>query len=581
MRNSAICIIILALATALYYPAIGHPFVDYDDGLYVTVNPHIRAGITSSTVHWAFVATETGNWHPLTWMSHALDAEFFGLEPPGHHFTSVAIHALNSAILFLIAFYATKREGPSLVLALLFALHPMNVESVAWIAELKNVLSTLFFLLAVAAYGWYVRKPQWIRYLAVVIFFACSLMSKPMLVTFPFILLLLDYWPLQRFDGTNTPALTLEKFPLFLLSGVSCLITLHAQLLGHAFRSTSAHLPMALRVSNAILSYALYLWKTVWPVRLAVFYPHPGSSISPGRVAFAGFVLAAITGVCFVLRRRKYLVTGWLWFLGTLVPVIGIVQVGDQGMADRYGYIPLIGLFLIITWSAADFFDSKQTPAPVRATLATAVLLALSITTFRQIGYWSSTTELWSHTLAVTTNNPFAHRHLGWAFMTAGQNDEALSHFREAVAISPTDAANYINLGLCLQQSYQPRAALEQYQEAVSLSSDPQELAAAYTNAGAIYDGAGDYPDAYESYSRAVRLDPELFNAYLNRGLVLEREGNVEAAVTDFQRSVEVQPTVRGYLELGRALHLLNRSREAEVAEEKAGQLQSASDVGR
>jgi tetratricopeptide (TPR) repeat protein len=297
------------------------------------------------------------------------------------------------------------------------------------------------------------------------------------------------------------------------------------------------------------------------------------------RVAAAGFVLVAVTGLCLAFRQRKYLLTGWLWFLGTLVPVIGIVQVGDQGMADRYGYIPLIGLFLMITWAAAELFDSLKVPRFASATLAAAVLVALSVVAHRQIGYWSSAMDLWSHTLAVTTKNSFAHRHLGWALMVNGQNEKALSHFREAVMISPTEAANYINLGLCLQQSRQPGAALEQYQRAAGLTSDPRELAVAYTNAGAIYDVVGDYPDAHESYNRAVQANPKFFSAYLNRGLLFEREGNVDAAITDFQRSVELQPTARGYQELGRALHFLNRTSEAEASYENARKIQAASAV--
>jgi len=591
---------------------IGYPFVDYDDNNYVTENLHIRDGLTWSAVTWAFASTEHSNWHPLTWMSHALDCEVFGLQPYGHHLISVVLHALNAMLLFLLIFYATKREGPSLMLALLFAVHPINVESVAWVAERKNVLSTLFFLLTLGAYGWYARKPNLSRYLSVVIFFACGLMSKPMLVTLPFVLLLLDYWPLERIERNRAfSKLLIEKLPLFALSAIISVITFKAQQAGHALHA-AMQFPFAVRLEDAIVAYVRYVGKALWPSHLAAFYPHPGVSVSLWTVAASSLVLAIITGLTVVFRSRKYLLMGWLWFLGTLVPVIGLVQVGDQGMADRYAYVPLIGVFLMFTWAAADFFQSQRTSQTVSAALSFGMLLALLLTTNRQIGYWSSDTKLWAHTLAVTTRNAFAHRHVGMALMLSDDTDDALWHFREAVAISPADPMNYVDLGLCLQKSHQFDAAVEQYKRAISVTANAEELAVAYTNLGSVYEQAGNYPvaveqykkaidltgdqeqlatdytnlgsaydqggkypEAYESYNHALQLNPKLFNAYFDRGLVLEREGKIEEAVTDYQHSIELRPTARGYLELSRALQRLNRISEAQTSYEKARELAS------
>jgi Flp pilus assembly protein TadD len=333
-----------------------------------------------------------------------------------------------------------------------------------------------------------------------------------------------------------------------------------------------AKFPLAVRLENAIVAYALYLWKTVWPAKLAVFYPHPGASVSGWSVAASMLVLVAITGIAVGLRSRKYILTGWLWFLGTLVPVIGFVQVGDQAMADRYAYVSLIGVFLMITWAAADFLQARRTPWPLSAAVSIGVLLALSATTHRQIRYWSSDTKLWSHTLAVTTRNSFAHRHVGWALFAANDTADALAQFREAIAINPNDPKNYVNLGLCLEAENQFDAAIEAYKKAVSLTSDAVVLATVYTDLGAAYAQVGKYPEAYESYNRALQLNP-LFNAYFNRGLLFEKDGKIEEAIADYQHSAELRPTARAYLQLGRALQELNRSAEAHAAYEKARRL--------
>ena len=575
LRNLAACLLIIAVVACLYRPVLKYSFTNYDDDYYVSDNTHIRGGFAWKTVSWAFTSIENANWHPLTWISHALDVQFFGLEPSGHHFTSLVLHALNSATLFLLGFYATGRRGPSLLLALLFAVHPINVESVAWIAERKNVLSTFFFLLTLGAYGWYARKPGWKLYMLVTVLFVCGLMSKPMLVTLPFVLLLLDYWPLERANaGFST--LIIEKIPLFALSIASSVITFIAQRAGQAFHPAT-QFPLSIRLENAIAAYALYLWKAAWPSHLAVFYPHPGTGISWWTLAASALALAAITGLVFSFRCRKYLTIGWLWFLGTLVPVIGIVQVGDQAMADRYAYVPFIGLFLMATWAGADLFRSLETSPIIGGATAVAVLLLLALTSIRQIECWSSNQELWLHALDVTPNNALAHTKVGWDLLASNDAERALPHLRRAVEISPFEAKNRVNLGICLDRLRQPYAAIAEYTKAIALTTDPEQLAASYTDLGAAYGEIGNFADAYESYDRSLRLNPEQFNVYLNRGLALEKQGRIEEAVADYERSVQIQPSTQAYLELNRVLLRLNRTAEAESFYEKAHQLASVS----
>ena len=485
---------------ALYNPVNRHPFVNYDDDRYVTENPHIHNGVTWDTITWALSAMEQGNWHPLTWLSHALDYQMFHQNATGHHFTSLLIHAANAVLLFLLLMYATRRVGPSLLVAALFALHPINVESVAWVAERKNVLSTFFFLVALIAYCWYARKPDWRRYLTFAGLFVLGLMSKPMVITLPFVLLLLDYWPLGRIQGGPAGArpipqappsrLLAEKLPLFALSAASAVVTIQAQRAGGAVRST-AQFSLGVRLENAVVAYATYLWKMIWPSHLAPLYPHPGNSLAAWQVAISAMVLLAVTGAVVRFRAKRYLLTGWLWFLGTLVPVIGLVQVGDQAMADRYAYIPLIGIFAMIAWGAADLADSRQIGLSSRIIPAACVLLALSFTTHRQLGYWSSNYDLWTHALAVTDRNFIAQNNLGGALLLLDRPDEAYSHFQTAAEINPNDPMSRSNLGAYLQEHGKLSEAMEQYDRTIRLTSDAGLLAATYANLGTAYRKVG------------------------------------------------------------------------------------------
>lgn len=542
----------------LYNPASRHPFVNYDDDRYVTENVHIRQGLTVDTVRWAMTSTDQANWHPLTWMSHALDYSLFRLNPAGHHFTSILGHAVNVILLYLLLIWGTGRFGPSVFAALLFAVHPINVESVVWVAERKNVLCTMFFLLTLWAYGWYARKPNWKRYLAVVALFAAGLASKPMVITLPFVLLLLDWWPLQRLDMApgnaarprrNWPQLVLEKLPLFALSLASAMITMHAQSSGGAVRSTTQFSP-GVRLGNALNAYAMYLWKMIWPARLAPMYPHPGNSLAAWQIVAASVLLLAVTFVVMRYRAHRNLLVGWLWFLGTLVPVIGLVQVGDAAMADRYAYIPLIGIFVMISFGVADYFDGKKIPVPL-AVPALVALVSLATVTHRQIDYWQSNYQLWAHTLAVTENNFVAEDNLGGALILEGREEEAHSHFQAAARINPRDPMSHSNLGAYFQTHNQIPEAIQEYETALSLTSDAGFRAQTYANLGAAKRAAGEDDEARNCYSQALSLNPALASPWLGMGLLARKQGKLQEAIDDMTYSIGLHPTAEAYFELG------------------------------
>jgi protein O-mannosyl-transferase len=561
--NPIVCLLLAVVTLALYNPVNRHPFVNYDDDRYVTENPPVRQGLTADTFKWALTSTEQANWHPLTWMSHALDVSLFRLNPAGHHFTSILLHTVNVVLLFLLLMWATNRFGPSLFVAALFALHPIQVESVAWVAERKNVLCTMFFLLTLWAYGWYARKPDWRRYLAVVALFAAGLASKPMVITLPFVLLLLDYWPLERvregkIESSNVQStfpwsrLVLEKLPLFVLSAASAVITMQAQQASGAIRTT-AEFSFGVRISTAIYAYAMYLWKMIWPARLAPLYPHPGDALASWQVLVAALVLLSITVLVWRLRAQRYLLVGWCWFLGTLVPVIGLVQVGEASMADRYAYIPLIGIFVMISFGLADFAQQKRFAlAPVIP--AAIVLAALAFATHRQIGYWRSNNDLWSHALAVTENNFVAEDNLGGALILEDKEEEAHVHFEAAARINPKDPMSRSNLGTYYQTHNRVREAIAEYQAAVELTSDPILLSLTYANLGAAHLTLGEYEAAHQNFDESLRLNSGQFKAWLGLGLMAQKQGNIGEAITDLSRSVDLQPTAQAYLELGRML---------------------------
>ena len=534
---------LLVLATAaLYVPATGYPFCDFDDTVYVTANAHVQSGFTWDTVKWAFSTYDAANWHPVTWLSHSLDFQFFGLDPAGHHGVNVVLHIINVLLVFWVLVTATGFVGRSGMVAALFALHPINVESVAWVAERKNLLSMLFFLLALAAYRWYVQRPGILRYTVCAILFVLGLMSKPQVITLPFVLLLWDYWPLQRlafrpslfaFRQKDAPPasdeiqpgkngqrssdeerkaksgerflwLVLEKLPLFALSAASAVITVKAQRAGGAL--ATFRIPLDIRLANAAISYVRYLEKALWPSRLAVFYPHPLRS-AVGWQAVAGLVLLiGITVRVVLARRHRYLLVGWLWFLGTLVPMIGLVQVGTQAMADRYGYLPFIGLYLMICWGVADLAQQRHLPAAVLPVTCLAVLTALMVVTYRQIGYWKDDVTLWSHTVKVTNANFVAEDNLGEALVAQGRMEEAMPHFFRAAAIFPPDPTSNLNIGAYEQVHQNFSLAIAQYNMVLRNTTNAAVRRRALMNMADAYSSLGDPARARECLEAANRL---------------------------------------------------------------------------
>jgi protein O-mannosyl-transferase len=578
-RILVLSLLLVVCTLALYNQANHFPFISYDDDRYVYENPHIRAGLTWSTFTWALTSTDEANWHPLTWMSHALDWQLFGKNASGHHLSSILLHALNVVLLFLLLTRATRRWSLSFFVAALFALHPMNVESVAWVAERKNVLSTMFFLLTLAAYGWYSRKPGWKRYLAVAAMLICGLASKPMLVTLPFVLLLLDYWPLNRIENWTEPSevlavkqfsvarLVQEKLPLLGLAAVSAAITVHAQRAAGAVVTST--FPLTVRLKNAIYCYAMYVEKTVWPARLCALYPHPGASLAMWKVGLAASFLVITSAIVIKFRSRGYLVTGWLWFLGTLVPVIGVLQVGNQAMADRYAYIPLIGLFVMITWGIAELEEKKKLAMAWRTVPAICVLAALSVVTYRQIGYWSNNLDLWTRAVEVTERNFAAEDGLGAALVQLDRFDEAYDHFRLATQYEPNDPVSRSNIGTYLHQHGHLREAIPQY-EIAAQTSDARLRATAYANMGMAYSQLGDDANAQASLEQAVRSNPNQAVAWELLGQLAQKQGKSQEAIRDLSRWVQLQPTAEGYVQLGRALALANQRDQALAAYKNA-----------
>ena len=560
------CLLLAVITLALYNPVNRHPFVNYDDDRYVTENPHIRQGLTADTVSWSLTSTEQANWHPLTWMSHALDVSLFRLNPAGHHFTNVALHIANVILLFLVLIWATNRLAPSLFVAALFALHPINVESVAWIAERKNVLCTLFFFLTLWAYGWYAKKPDWKRYLVVAALFVAGLASKSMVITLPLVLLLLDYWPLRRDEQGKTWAeLAIEKVPLLVLSAGSAIITMYAQQSGGAVRSTT-EFSLGVRLANAVYAYAMYLWKMIWPAHLAPLYPHPGDSLAAWRISIAALVLVAITVVVWRYRQNRYLLVGWCFFLGTLVPVIGLVQVGQAAMADRYAYIPLIGIFVAMAFTLDEWSQEKKWVLVAAAATA----LAFSFATYRQIRFWQTNEQLWTHALAVTENNFIAEDNLGGSLILEGREEEAFPHFEAAARINPKDPMSHSNLGTYYSTHNRSREAVRQYEAAVEMTSDPGLLAQIYANLGAMYRTLGDDERARTSFQQALRYNSGQSNAWLGLGLVAQGQGKFDEAISNLNRAIELQPTAEAFVAIGSILAQSGRNSEALVAYEQA-----------
>lgn len=585
-RPLVVALVLIAISLALYNPVGHHPFVNYDDESYIVDNAHVKDGLTWQSVKWAWTSINEGNWHPVTWLSHMLDCQLFQLNPAGHHYMNAVLHAMNAALLFWVLYSATGFLWRSAMVAALFALHPINVESVAWVAERKNLLSLFFLLLALGAYGWYANKPRISRYGLVAILFALSLMAKPQVITFPFVLLLWDYWPLRRVgtqsaaeEGIDGPQpetkswrwLLLEKLPLFAICVPSAILTLRAQAAEGAVTSFKRY-PLSFRLANAVVSYARYLGKALWPSHLSLMYPYQPAALTKLQIALSILLLLLIS-LAVVASRQRYLTVGWLWFLGTLVPMIGLVQVGVQSMADRYAYLPFIGLFIAICWGVAEFAERHSASYKALAAVSAVVLLALALASHRQIGYWSDNLTLWSHAAAVTTDNYVAEDGIGNSLLARGDLEQAMPHFRTAATIRPTDAISNLNLAFYKLQHNDLAGALAQYQTVTENAVDGRLRAGAFLNMGLIEDKFGHITAARNDFQTAVNLRPRNIRAWIGLGSTALRAGDYQAAIQAYTHAVAVQPTDVTYLLLSGALQQSGQSDAAASAAQTAAHL--------
>jgi tetratricopeptide (TPR) repeat protein len=582
-KKIPLILVFLTAATLLVFWQVNHcEFITYDDNVYVTENGPVQNGLTVEGIRWAFTTYHAFNWHPLTWLSHMLDVQLFGLNPRWHHLTSLLFHLANTLLLFLVLHRMTQAPWQSGFVAALFALHPFHVESVAWVAERKDVLSTLFWMLTLGAYLYYVERPGLWRYLAVFVFFALGLMAKPMLVTLPFVLVLLDFWPLMRFERKAiTPEIPVEaskavaaakrkgkagkkqalegavnaesgewkarqkatdrsqwawlwpllreKIPLFALTAISCIVTYLAQQEGGAVVPVET-LPISVRISNAFVSYILYIVKMIWPGGLAVLYPHP--LMWPLWQTLGAVVLFVVLSFMVIrwAKRFPYLAVGWLWYVGTLVPVIGLVQVGSHAMADRYTYVPLIGLFILAAWGIPQLLKGWRWRNEALAASSALILVSLVAVTWTQVGYWQNSIKLYDHALSVTRQNWLIYNNRGNVYNKLGNLARAIQDYDWAIQINPKYADAYNNRGNAYNKLGNPTRAIQDYDRAIQI--DPK-LAQAYNNRGIAYRRLGNPTRAIQDYDRAIQINPKLAQAYNNRGIAYAILGNHDKAVED------------------------------------------------
>lgn len=596
------------LVLAIYWQVTGYPLVRFDDGFYVGLNPAVREGVTLKGVRWAFTATLMGNWHPLAWISHMADVSLFGMAAGRFHLVNLLFHLANTLLLFRVFLRMTGRTWESGLVAALFAVHPLHVESVAWISERKDLLCAFFWLLAINAYAGYAARPGVARYLAVFSCFILALLSKAMAVTLPFALLLLDYWPLGRFlpsraagEGAEPPfvpasarRILLEKVPMLLLSALFSLIAIQAQSAGDAIGSLD-RFPFRERLVNAVAAYGNYVLKTAWPSKLAVFYPFPASGRPLREAAVSAAILLGLTAAAIFLRRRRWPVVGWCWFLGTLVPVIGLVQVGGQSMADRYSYIPSIGLSVMAAWGGCALVERFRLSRPAASAAAGLWVAALSACAFVQAGYWRGSLPLFEHALAVTSGNWIAHAIVGAEASEAGRDEEALRHLREALRLRPDYADAHESLGMLLARQGRHAAAVPHFLEVVryrpedvraqgllaesleksgrSAEADAHRDAAIRDEAmgtdghrrlGMLLAGEGRLHEALAHFRAALRLGPSDPEIHYDMGVALGRLGRREEALRHFREAISMPVAdAEGHNKVGLALARLGRSKEA------------------
>jgi protein O-mannosyl-transferase len=533
------CVALVVLVWVAFGQAIHYGFVNFDDDVYVYKNEKVTGGLTRTGVYWAFTHVHSSNWHPITWLSHMLDCQFYGLNAGGHHATNILIHALTCVLLFLLLRRMTGFLWRSLFVAVVFAVHPLRVESVAWIAERKDVLSGLFFVITIAVYFWYARRAWSLgRYLLVALMYSLAILSKPMVVTLPFVLLLLDYWPLNRSMTPENRLIPwrciLDKVPLLALSAAMCVVTVLAQ------HEAVSPLPLTLRLSNAAVSSIVYLRQMFFPSGLVVLYPFPEHGFPRAEIFSVGCLLIAISAVVFLVRRNyPWLLVGWLWYLGMLVPVIGILQVGAQAHADRYTYLPQIGLCIALTWSVAELAGRWRPHNMMLSSVAVVVVIMLVVCAHKQTAYWQNSRTLWTHTMALTSDNIVAQNNLGNALLDEGKVDEAIPHFKEARRIKPEDAKAAFNLGNALIQKGELTEGIANLSQALQLKPDYAE---AHINLGSALLKTGRVDDAAGHFQKALQLEPAQPSAWNDLGYARLQQGAVEKATACFQKAMQLDP---------------------------------------
>lgn len=580
-----VCVFLAAITWFVFGQTRAFQFINFDDNEYVFKNAQVARGLTMEGIAWAFTHVYAANWHPLTWLSHMLDAQFYGLNPGGHHLTNVVLHGATAVLLFLVLRNMTGALWRSAFVAAVFAIHPLRVESVAWVAERKDVLSGLFLVLALGAYVRYARQPSGARYGMVMLLFALGLMCKPMLVTLPVVLLALDYWPLNRLNPTgagtkNVPGprkLVLEKLPLLALAAASSLATLFAQ---QAALQPLATVPLVVRIGNALMSGVVYLYQAFWPSCLAALYPFAIDQVGPGKVLLALAVLAAISVAVFRFRRHRYLVTGWLWYSIMLAPVIGILQVGSQAHADRYTYLPHIGLYLLLTWAAADLIEGRRPLRSVPGALSIVIVLTLAFAARIQTSYWHNSESLWRRALACTSRNSGAEQNLGQAIYEKGNVEEAMVHFQNALRIDPSQASVHSALGVALLELGRADQSLISLRTALEI--DPNDADAHY-NIGNTLLRLGHAREAVAQYSRALEINADDIEAQNNLAWVLAtcpdavvRNGLRAVAIAERADSLTMGKSPVISATLAAAYAEIGRFSDAVKAAERAFQLASA-----
>ena len=564
----AICIFLAVSTFAVYSQVQDHEFINYDDDKYVTNNEYVKAGFTRDSVGWALTTSYNSNWHPMTWLSHMLDAQLFGPNSKGHHLTNLLFHIANVLLLFLVLLRMTGALWQSGFVAALFALHPLNVESVAWVAERKNVLSTFFWLLTMWAYIRYAQKTNLKRYGLVILFFAMGLMSKPMLVTLPFVLLLLDYWPLRRLQSDRRTAisrLVYEKIPLLVLVAGSVVTTLTVQKMGGALGSLNAF-PIQERVINALVSYWLYLQKMIWPGGLAIFYAHPENTLSVWKGLATAALLALVTTAAIRLARRApYFAVGWFWYLGTLIPVIQLVQTGSIAMADRYAYVPLIGIFIIIAWGLPELLAKWRLRSRILTIAAGIWISTLMLMTWNQVRHWKNSITIFSHAIEVTDieypDFLLAHNNLANALLAEGRTGKAISHYKMAINLMPDYAVNHNHLANALFAEQKTEEAISHFKMAIELMPD---YAIAHNNLGTVLLAEQKTEEAISHYKTAVKLLPDYATAHYNLGFALMKEKKTGEAIFHFKMAIQLEPNnTNAHSNLGNALLAEQKTKEA------------------